>query len=402
MVERHRSECGIHAAAIGQAQVGHRGTGVDPPADSRRHPLDHPDDVLLVEEADARFLETPIALDVDLVVAIHEHVTHCRVRQQGGQWTKSQCLVDEFGGESVAFMVVHRKVLNGDRPGREITYQRRDLLVVAEEELSPLDLVDELRLQRGLDRGVGRDPLGWPDWLLVDGTGRRGGHGLDADRGLRRQGASEPLAGHRDARRSRSSSLLGAERPWARPARRSRPERRSPPGCPTSRTRRSAPVRRSAADGAFVRPEAASCSTASTISRMARRKVFIHAARRASGSPALVAASTLPSDGTVKSIERPILVRASSLVRSPRKRRWLRLSTSCAAAPGRNRVRRAPAAVGPPPPRSAPSPAGRRTPGRSHPAPTSRRRPSAGRYRRSAGSRSRVGRRGGARRTRHR
>ena len=108
-VDRHRRQRRVDAAAVGQAQVGHRRRGVDAAADARGDALDDAHDVLGVAEAHVGALEPAEALDVHLVRRVDEDVGDGRIGQQRRQRTHADRLVGQLLGQPDALGLVERR-----------------------------------------------------------------------------------------------------------------------------------------------------------------------------------------------------------------------------------------------------------------------------------------------------
>jgi hypothetical protein len=144
----------IVGPSIGQAQVDHRRRDVDAAADARGDALDHAHDVVGVAEAHLGALEPSKPLDVHLVRTVDQHVAHGRVGQQRRQRAHPDRLVGQLFGQADALGLVERHGLRLDRTRRELLHRRGHVGVVAVEQASLANLVEQFLVQGRLDRQV--------------------------------------------------------------------------------------------------------------------------------------------------------------------------------------------------------------------------------------------------------
>ena len=107
-IERQRRDDRVDARAVGKTRVHHRARLVDPAADGADDPLDDLHQVHVVLEHDRRFLELALALDVHLVVAVHEDVGDGLVAQQLFERPEPEQLVDHIGDERLSLEQAER------------------------------------------------------------------------------------------------------------------------------------------------------------------------------------------------------------------------------------------------------------------------------------------------------
>jgi len=110
-VERQRRNHGVDTRSVLEARVHHRARFVDAPSDHADDPFDDPQQVRVVLEDDVGFLEAAVALDVDLVVAVHQDVRDLRIGEQRLEWTQAEDLVEHVDNQRVALEEAQRSRL---------------------------------------------------------------------------------------------------------------------------------------------------------------------------------------------------------------------------------------------------------------------------------------------------
>ena len=108
--QRQRRDHGAHARAVGQAGVDDGRGIVDAAADVRNDAVDDHAHVRLVLEADVGLHQAPAALDVDVVVPVHQDVADGRILEQRLQRAQTEDLVEHLLDEPLALGDRHRDV----------------------------------------------------------------------------------------------------------------------------------------------------------------------------------------------------------------------------------------------------------------------------------------------------
>ncbi len=94
-----------------EARVDHGARLVDATSDRADDPLDDLHQVPVVAKHDRGFFELAVALDVHLVVAIHEDVRDVAILQQLLERTEAEQLVEDVGDQVLSFVQAERRRL---------------------------------------------------------------------------------------------------------------------------------------------------------------------------------------------------------------------------------------------------------------------------------------------------
>src|SRR5690606_26382451 len=150
-INRERRNNDVDAGSVGQTRVADRARFIDAAADLADDALAYAHQVLIVTEADVRFLHLAIDLDIDPLGAVHHDVRNIVAREQRFQRTEAQNVVADVLEQLFLLGDRHHEILDRDDVGDDVADFLACALGIELCKLRKIDRVD----QRGKDLALG-------------------------------------------------------------------------------------------------------------------------------------------------------------------------------------------------------------------------------------------------------